>query len=88
MSEFYDHGIDMASEIPSSEKSDGFNQYWKAHGSGSKTEARKEYNKGWADYKAGRIESSGGGFWLVAIGGAALAWWFFRKKNTNTGIPT
>ena len=85
MSEFYDHGVDMASEIPTSEKSDGFNTYWEVNfpdgTAAEKREARKEYNRGWKDYKSGDYEVTPAEFpsWLMVLGLAGFAWWFLKK---------
>lgn len=84
VSEFYDHGVDMASEIPTSEKSDGFNVYWEANfpdgTAAEKRAARKEYNRGWKDYKSGdyEYESPGPPLWLLVLGLVGVVWWFKR----------
>jgi hypothetical protein len=93
--EFYDHGIDMSSEIPSSEKSDGFNVYWKANHSGkgakAKAEARRAYNKGWKDYKSGEWEPaerpSGFGLYIgLAIVGLGI-WLLLKNDKPSTPQP-
>jgi hypothetical protein len=93
MSEFYEHGVDMASEIPTSEKADGFNQYWNAHFKGkkgvlSKAEARRDYNRGWRDYKSGTFKPTGVALWpwlLIAAGAVGIYLYLTRKdKPTAT----
>ena len=90
MSEFYDHGLDMASELEPSEKTDGFNQYWNRYkGKTSRAAARKEYNRGWRDYTSGAWRKSEDGQVAtvrvligLAIAGGALWWYLSKSKPT------
>jgi len=84
--EYYDHGVEMASEIPTSQKASGFNIAWNANHKGEpgKAEARRAYNRGWRDYKNGTWKPEPSIFnyplvWL-AIGGVAI-WWYMSIFN-------
>jgi hypothetical protein len=94
LDEFYWHGIEMSSEIPTSEKSDGFNVYWRAHyaskgfSAADKRAARKEYNRGWRAYKTGNWKpQSLFPIWpLVLVGGLGIYWYLNRDKKSATGL--
>jgi len=93
--DFYGHGIEMSSEIPTSQKTKAFNIAWKADYAGKgysakdKKEARKAYNKGWKDYKTGDWEPqfSFPWFWLIA-GGALIYLLYKKKQQTQPQIPS